>query len=137
MTIDEEYKRAREKEMPIFRHPKFMGTIWDSGTHPDYVAAEHWTQVSFDGFCEIREDYYGERMRTDYLITLRMDVDPSDEEIKKHLIDAVRSAAQILYTQAVMVAAKRKPEVALHWENSYEGKEKILLFNPDEDLADE
>ena len=134
MNIDEEYKRALE--MPIYRHPKFMGTIWDSGTYPEYVAAEYWTQVSYEGYCENREDYYGERMRTDYLITLRMDVDPSDEETKKHLIDAIRSAAQIIYAQAVMVAHKRKPEVALQWENSYEGKEKIKLFDPNEDDAE-
>jgi hypothetical protein len=91
--------------------------------------------AQYTDHCDIDENFNaGINMRTDFSITLRMDVDPEDVETKQVLCDAIRTAAQILHSQAVLVAGKRKPEIGITWENSYEGTNQVELFEPESNL---
>jgi hypothetical protein len=110
----------------------------------DYCHYTHWAQENMKGDVAVRATsddkevttYHRERrkvMRTDYKITLRVDIDVEDNETKQVIADALRNAAQLLYTQALLVSGNRKPQIGLESNNSYEGTAEIELFNPDED----
>jgi hypothetical protein len=63
-------------------------------------------------------------MRT-FTIELRVDYDtPEKNDIMRN---AAREAARILFTQANLIAEKRRPHIALHSSDFFEGEQEITL----------
>lgn len=58
-------------------------------------------------------------------IELKYDVDSKDQE--EALIQAARMTAKHLFTTAVLVSNNRQPEIAMHSDSFFEGREKIEL----------
>ena len=68
-------------------------------------------------------------MRTTLFIELKYDADVSDESLKAIMLNAAKSAAKLLLTQASMVCTTRKPEIAVRTNNSIDGTEVIEVFS--------
>ena len=68
-------------------------------------------------------------VRTTLFIELKYDADVSDEYLKGIMLDAAKSAAKLLLTQASMVCTTRKPEIAVRTNNSIDGTEHIEVFD--------
>jgi hypothetical protein len=67
-----------------------------------------------------------------WTIDLRVDFDsPEKNEI---MIKAVRACAHELYTTAQLIADKRKPDIAIHSDDMFEGRGDIELFGKEEQL---
>ena len=69
-------------------------------------------------------------MRTTFTLELRMDV--ADEEQLRLMHRVLKTAAQGLFAQAVMLAGKKAPQIALKSENSFMGQTEIELHNEDD-----
>lgn len=61
-----------------------------------------------------------------WLIDLRVDFDGDHKA--EIMLKAVRQAAKELLTTAELIADKRKPDIAIHSEDMFEGREQIALF---------
>jgi hypothetical protein len=64
-------------------------------------------------------------MRTTFSIELKMDIGP-DEQMAA-MEDVLRDAARTIFAQAVMLAGKRQPEIAVKTENSFLGERELEL----------
>jgi len=65
-----------------------------------------------------------------WIIDLRVDFETKEQE--EHMLTAVRSVAKELLTTARLLADKRKPDISLHNDDMYEGRDQIDLFTPEE-----
>ena len=70
-------------------------------------------------------------IRTTFTIELKMDV--ADDEQMKIVQEILKTAAQTLFAQTVLLAGKRAPMIALRSENSYIGQADIELHSPSEE----
>jgi hypothetical protein len=65
-----------------------------------------------------------------WIIDLRADFETKEQE--EIMLNEVRTAAKLLLTQARLLADKRKPDIAIHNDDMYEGRDQIDLFTPEE-----
>ena len=65
-----------------------------------------------------------------WIIDLRVDFNTKEQE--DIMLTEVRTAAKQLLTQAQLIADKRKPDIAIHNDDMYEGREQIEMFTPEE-----
>lgn len=65
-----------------------------------------------------------------WIIDLRVDFDTTEQE--ELMLTAVRTSAKELLTTARLLADKRKPDIAIHNDDMYEGRDQIDLFTPEE-----
>ena len=63
-------------------------------------------------------------MRT-LTIELRFDADEDDKH--EVLREAAKSAAKHLYTNALLISTKRKPQIAMYTSDMFSGQEEISL----------
>ena len=61
-----------------------------------------------------------------WLIDLRVDFDGKEKE--EIMLKAVRQAAKQLLTTAELIADKRKPDIAVHADDMFAGREEISMF---------
>lgn len=79
-------------------------------------------------------DYLEEmKLRTTLTIELKLEQNPEDVESKKAMRTAIKSAATILLTQAVLMSGKRKPSITVRSDSLTEGVE-ILDLEDEDDL---
>jgi len=78
-------------------------------------------------------------MRSTFKIELKIDIDPDDKDTTEAIKEAAREAAQVLYTQALMLSAanasptgrpRPKPQIAIISDSVYIGTDEIALFEP-------
>lgn len=67
--------------------------------------------------------------------TIDLKVDFDDKAKEEIMLKAARQAAKHLLTTAQLIADKRKPDIAIHSDDMFEGREKIELFE-DGELTD-
>jgi hypothetical protein len=81
-------------------------------------------------------------MRSTFKIELKVDVDPGDAETMEAIKDAAREAAQVLYTQVLLLSAanvsptgraRPKPQIAIMSDSVYIGTDEIALFAKDKE----
>ena len=65
-----------------------------------------------------------------WIIDLRVDFDTKEQE--DLMLSAIRTSAKELLTTARLLADKRKPDIAIHNDDMYEGRDQIDLFTPEE-----
>ncbi len=66
--------------------------------------------------------------------TIELRVDYSDEEKNDVIKEAIKVAAKHVYTTALLISEKRKPQVAVHSSDFFAGTEEIELAD---DLPEE
>jgi hypothetical protein len=64
------------------------------------------------------------------IIDLRFDFETKEQE--ELMLNLVRGAAKELLTSARLLADQRKPDIAIHNDDMYEGRDQIELFTPEE-----
>jgi hypothetical protein len=65
-----------------------------------------------------------------WIIDLHCDFETKEQE--EIMLNEVRAAAKMLLTQARLLADKRKPDIAIHNDDMYEGRDQIDLFTQEE-----
>ena len=65
-----------------------------------------------------------------WIIDLRVDFETKEQE--DLMLNEVRVAAKTLLTTARLLADKRKPDIAIHNDDMYEGRDQVDLFTPEE-----
>jgi hypothetical protein len=65
-----------------------------------------------------------------WIIDLRCDFESKEQE--EIMLNEVRVAAKTLLTTARLLADKRKPDIAIHNDDMYEGRDAVDLFTPEE-----
>ena len=65
-----------------------------------------------------------------WIIDLRIDFDTKEQE--DLMLTAVRTSAKELLTTARLIADKRKPDIAIHHNDMFEGRDQIDMFTPEE-----
>lgn len=65
-----------------------------------------------------------------WTIDVRVDFDTKERE--EIMLKAVRQAAKHLLTTAQLIADKRKPDIAVHSDDMFIGREEIQLLEGDE-----
>ena len=65
-----------------------------------------------------------------WIIDLRVDFDTKEQE--DLMLTAVRTSAKELLTTARLIADKRKPDIAIHHNDMFEGRDQIEMFTPEE-----
>jgi hypothetical protein len=65
-----------------------------------------------------------------WIVDLRVDFETKEQE--ELMLTAVRTCAKELLTTARLLADKRKPDIAIHNDDMYEGRDQIDLFTPEE-----
>jgi len=65
-----------------------------------------------------------------WIIDLRVDFESKEQE--ELMLSAIRTSAKELLTTARLLADKRKPDIAIHNDDMYEGRDQIDLFTPEE-----
>lgn len=70
------------------------------------------------GYNPVRDEFI---MRYEYNISLKVDMDDTNEEIRAIMNDAVRQAAQLIFAQAqlIMQGEKRVPHMAVTCDDGY------------------
>jgi hypothetical protein len=84
---------------------------------------ERWRDWIID---HIQRDDNGDliNMRT---LTIELRFDADEEERHAVLRDAAMQAAKHLYTSALLISAKRKPQIAMYTSDMFVGREEIML----------
>ena len=75
--------------------------------------------------------HLGGSMRTTFTLELKVDV--TSNEQREILNEALRTAAQMLFAQAAMLAQKRPPQIAVRSENSFAGVQELKLHDGEND----
>ena len=65
-----------------------------------------------------------------WIIDLRVDFDSKEQE--DLMLQNVRTAAKELLTTARLLADKRKPDIAIHHDDMFEGRDQVDMFTPEE-----
>lgn len=65
-----------------------------------------------------------------WIIDLRVDFESKEQE--DIMLNEVRTVAKQLLTTARLLADKRKPDIAIQHEDTFEGRDQIELFTPEE-----
>ena len=65
-----------------------------------------------------------------WIIDLRVDFETKEQE--DLMLTEVRMAAKQLLTTAKLLADKRKPDIAIHNDDMYEGRDQVEMFTPEE-----
>lgn len=65
-----------------------------------------------------------------WIIDLRVDFETKEQE--ELMLTLVRTAAKQLLGDARLLADKRKPDIAIHNDDMYEGRDQIDMFTPEE-----
>ena len=65
-----------------------------------------------------------------WIIDLRCDFNTKEQE--ELMLTAVRSVAKELLTTARLLADQRKPDIGIHNDDMFEGRDQIDLFTPEE-----
>lgn len=63
-------------------------------------------------------------MRT---LTIELRFDADEEDKHEVLREAAKQAAKHLFTQAVLISTKRKPQIAMYTSDMFAGQEEISL----------
>ena len=71
-------------------------------------------------------NFRGEVMKT-FTIELRVDFEEKSAEKDEIMLNAAKVAAKHLYTAALLISGKRKPDIALHNSDMFAGSEEINL----------
>ena len=75
----------------------------------------------------------GEFVVQEIQITIRTNFETDENEKNTEIFtDIVRQAAKTLYTQALMLSGKRKPQVAVQIGDDFYPPDQVPLFNPGE-----
>lgn len=85
---------------------------WDAFT--DWIAAH----IQYDNEGELIN------MRT---LTIELRFDADEEDKHEVLIEAAKSAAKHLFTNALLISTKRKPQIAMYTSDMFAGQETISL----------
>jgi hypothetical protein len=65
-----------------------------------------------------------------WIIELKVDFATQDQA--DAMLEDVRRHAKELLAVARLLADKRKPDVGIHYDDMYEGRDKIDMFTPEE-----
>ena len=71
-------------------------------------------------------NFKGEPMKT-FTIELRVDFEEKSEEKDAIMLEAAKAAAKHLYTTALLISGKRKPDIGMHTSDMFAGSEEISL----------
>lgn len=58
-------------------------------------------------------------------VTIELRFDADEEDKHAAVLDAAKMAARHLFTQAVLISTKRKPQIAMFTSDMFVGKEEI------------
>jgi hypothetical protein len=77
----------------------------------------------------------GDIMRTTFSIEVKMDIGPDDQMAAME--EVVKVAGRMVFAQAVMLAGKRAPTIAIKADNSFIGEKELNAFDPEDFTAEQ
>lgn len=128
---------GRARRFNPFRGPIVTRSVfgwWQPGGHLAYpdgkppagACSEDWEKFKKWCFDHVQHDNNGEliNMRT---LTIELRFDSDEEGRHDALKDAAMQAAKHLFTQALLISTKRKPQIAMYTSDMFAGQQEIEL----------